>query len=223
MIEPETTRTNKGQRLEKVSTDAALASSVVFALLAQFAAPDVLVLREMLLPFQELQDSLGSPANIDPTSEEAKKMWGRAKPVFAKMLTSSCDAAAESLARVVTLDRILRKLDARNPNHIVAILYCIARLLKDNNRFAEVQKDAEDLVGKNWLWPIVWEIALSCETVKRRWDREEQRGACYLDDWRDECQKFANNYWSAKKKEFGRIELLKDRMIFSLRKRLGLV
>lgn len=207
-------------RSENISMDAALATSTLFACLAQLATPDASTVRELFLSVEGLWVDLDSPGRLDPTSEEATEAWARAKLVLGNKLASSCDAAAEVLARAVTIDGILRKLDERNPTHTVAMLYCVARLLKDDNRLTEVQRDAEEQVGKNWLWPIIWAFAVDSETVKRRWDQEESKGN--LDGWKDECQKFANNYWLARKKEFGEMRALKDKMIASLRERLGL-
>lgn len=223
MIKYATRLRNKDRdRPEKISTDAALASSTLFAVFAQFGALDLPTLRELVFPFAELQRKLGSLNDVDPTSEEARNAWQSTKPVVERIFKSSCEAAADILAKTVTLDRILRKLDESDPRDIVAMLYCVLRLLKDDNSLAELRKDAEDHFGKNWFWRIVWELALSSGTVQRRFFDEEKRGSGFVDAWRDECQKFANNYWAARKKEFERIELLKSRMIHSLRSRLGL-
>ena len=218
-----------------ISTDAAVVSSTFFAsFLTLISNP--LLLREML-------SQLFSPANREALDTMANQIYGKSVPsqdaieqaaetlkpaheamnsIFDKVVTSSCDQAAHLLASVLFLEKIYKRIDLKDPRDVVKIIYCAIRLAQDQQKFDKIKQAAINDSGKHWLWPLVWAIALMNESVKKRWDSEEANGRLDLLDWMDDCQKFANNYWTSRQAEYENIKAQKAKMILSLRKTLGL-
>jgi len=203
------------KRLPPISTDAALFTSTFFAFLLTASNP---------LAFQEVFSALTAQAQEKAAGSEVipPMAFEAMKPFIEKNLALSCDTAAHLLASVLFLEKIYKRIDLKDPRDIVTIIYCAIRLAKDQKEFDKIKQVAVNDAGKHWLWPLVWELALMNESVKKRWGAEEAKSRLNLYDWKDECQKFANNYWSSRQAEFENIKARKAKMISSLRKTLGL-
>ncbi len=221
-VQKESTKKQQGsksgkssKRVPPISTDAALFTSTAFAFF--LTAPDSSVIREAISIFGN------NPQGKAETSQDSIKAFYEAtKPVFEKAIASSCDKAAELLAFVLYLESICRKLDPKDPKRIVTFFYCFIRLADRQKEFEEIKKLAINAYGKNWQWPLAWDMALENEIVKRRWEDEEARGTLFRIGWEDECKKFANNFWATRKREYENVKVQKAKMISSLHRKLGL-
>ena len=185
--------------LSKISTEAALASSTVLSFMIHASSPEFST---------AVESKLGSlppeVRNISIDSDEglanAQKVFEALKPLIREKAISSCEAAATLLARILWLERIYKRIDSKDPKDIVTCWYCLIRTAEKHGEFKQVAEQLRNQYGENWIWPLVWAIALTNECVRQRSERES--AVDHLQDWQEQCQNYARNYWDRKRKSF---------------------
>ena len=140
----------------------------------------------------------------------------RLQTLYRKQLQKSCRKASDLLSRAVFAERLFNRLDFKNPKHLVAFIYCLLRLGSTTKNAKKQVEMFKSQFGKNWLWPLVWLIVMEFDLVKTRAVHEKSRGDLFLIEFRDQCQKYANNLWIEERQNLKQIAAKKNIMMESL-------
>lgn len=123
---------------------------------------------------------------------QPEKLEGIYKPMFEDAL----NRASEILFWAIFLERFF---NLNNAQSVINFCYTLVRSVDYLSDSKVLIGDFVRLLGKNWRWEIVWNLALNEEKVKRFWEGKQDRGEAFLRDWKKECQRLATNCWLGRK------------------------
>jgi hypothetical protein len=212
----------KGNRInmaypKKMSTDAVLVAFTFHWTLVDLMHPESPTRPKLIAALAKVAQRSREDSGIPLESQELMQPL---MELYKGTLAQSTLVASKLLATTATLDRVFNTINNKDPKSVVASYYCGIRMIQTNGQFDEIRDTAKEQFGAYWMWPVVWLLCSKVEVVKKRYDEEEAAGN--LDYWQDECQKYANNYWTARSKDFEEMVVMEGEMRDRLREILKL-